>query len=62
MTDPPVERPEEPIPVSPQARRMARRLARLVDRATRNLPFGAEPASYLVARDRLAEGGSDGSR
>ncbi len=55
-------RPEDAIPIRPQARRTARRLAALVDRATRDLPFEAEPAAYLVARDRLAERDPGGSR
>ncbi len=62
MSETTAGRPEDAIPVSPQARRTARQLAALVDRATRDLPFGAEPAAYLVARDRLAENGPGGSR
>ncbi len=52
----------EAVPVGPEARRTARRLARMVDRVTRDLPFGAEPSDYLVVRDRLAEREPDGDR
>ncbi len=62
MTDSTDDTPEETVPVGPGARRTARELARMVDRATRDLPFGSEPADYLVVRDRLAEPGPDTDR
>lgn len=55
MSDHAADPPDDPVPVSPEARRMARELAVQVDRVTHDLPFGAEPADYLVIRDRLAE-------
>lgn len=40
--------------LSESARRTAAELARLVEEATRDLPFGAEPVSLCEALDRLA--------
>ncbi len=62
MSEHAADRPDAAVPVSPEARRVARELTRLVDRVTRDLPFGAEPADYLVIRDRLAEPAPDPRR
>ena len=40
--------------LSESARRTAAELARLVEEATRDLPFGTEPVSLCAALDRLA--------
>ncbi len=53
---------KDAVPIRPGARRTARELARMVDRVTRDLPFGSEPADYLVVRDRLAERGPETGR
>lgn len=44
--------PAAELPAS--ARRTAAELAALVEAATRDLPFGAEPASLAAALERLA--------
>jgi hypothetical protein len=45
------------IPVEGEA--TAQELALLVRAATRDLPFGAEPAAFLAALERLAPAGDD---
>jgi hypothetical protein len=44
----------EPLELPESARRTAAELQALVERATRDLPFGSEPADLLAALERLA--------
>ena len=58
--------PEEPAVATPSGLAVlasdaaaAEELAALVRAATRDLPFGAEPAAFLVTLERLAAQGED---
>jgi hypothetical protein len=45
------------VPVAASASETAAELAQVVREATRDLPFGVEPASFLVVLEILADAG-----